>query len=198
MNREGNSRHRETEIKIQEALLFLLEQKTLKEITVRELCQTANVNKATFYRHYQDIYELMEKIEHGIQAGLIRLLDTGKKRSLTKPVGRQELEEIIHYIGGHATFYREYLNAGYDSFLDKRFLSLWEKCIKRQFQELGVESEKRMQYYYRFIQAGIRTTVLYWLETGQQETPEELAQILWQMSFSRPAGNGGGEFAGRT
>ncbi|MDE7018601.1 MAG: TetR/AcrR family transcriptional regulator [Lachnospiraceae bacterium] len=185
MNRAGNSRHQETEQRMQEALLALLEQRTLKEITVRELCEIAGVNKATFYRHYQDIYDLALKTERSIHAGLIRLLDTKKKRTLAQPVAEQELEDMIRYIGEYAIFYREYLKTGHDIFLDERFLGLWEEHIKKQFQAIGVQSERRMQYYCRFFQAGIRTIVCNWLETGQQETPEELAKILWQLSSYR-------------
>lgn len=202
MNRAGNSRHQETEWKMQDALLSLLAQKALKAITVRELCEAAGLNKATFYRHYQDIYELAEKTEQRIQGGLISLLDKRKERSLPEPVEQRELADMIRYIGEHEIFYREYLKTECDTFLDKRFLHLWENSIRQQFQVFGVTSEKRMQYYYRFYQAGVRTTVSYWLETGCQETPEELAQILWRMSFWRldemGKGCGGNEDAGET
>lgn len=191
VNRTGNSRHQETEFKIQKALLALLEQKTLRTITVRELCETAQINKATFYRHYQDVYELAEKTERRIHAGMMELLDAERKRSLTEPVGQRELADVIRYIGEHTVFYLEFLKTGYDTFLDKGFMNLWEKTIRQQFQAMGVTSERRMQYYYRFYQAGVRTTVLHWLETGRQESPEELAQIIWRMSFGRPPGNGG-------
>lgn len=196
MNRIGNSRYRETELKMEEALLSLLERKTLKTVTVRELCEQGGINKATFYRHYQDIYELAEKTEQRIHAGLLGLLDTKRERSLARPVGQSELADIIRYIGEHDVFYREYLKTEYDTFLDKRFLNLWENFIRQQFRAFGVESERRMQYYYRFYQAGIRTTVSYWLDTGRQESPEELARILWRMSFYRPVGLGGGEHGG--
>lgn len=182
MNQAGNIRHQETEKALQDALLALLERKELKDVTVKELCETAQVNKATFYRHYQDIYALAERIEQGIQSGLVRLLDTGKERPLTALIGEEELAAVIGYIGEHAVFYREYLKTGHDSFLDERFRHLWKHFFIPQFQALGVVSEGRMQYYYRFYRSGIMTSILYWLETGMQETPQELASILWKMS----------------
>lgn len=183
MNQAGNIRHQETEKSLQEALLALLERKQLKCITVRELCEFAQINKATFYRHHQDVYALAEKTEQGIQSGLIRLLDLGRDRPLTEPIGREELVSAIDYIGRHAAFYREYLKTGRDSFLDERFRHLWDAFFVPQFHALGVTSERRMQYYYRFYRAGMLTTILYWLETGMQEPPGELASILWKMSF---------------
>ena len=196
MNQVGNIRHQETEKSLQKALLALLEKKQMKDITVRELCEAAQINKATFYRHYQDIYDLAEKTEQGIQSGLFRLLDLRKNRLLTEPIGREELVRIIDYIGKHDVFYREYLKTGHDSFLDERFRHLWDVFFVPQFQAVGVTSERRMQYYYRFYRSGMLTTILYWLETDMQESPQELVSIIWKMSFhqlSTESGDWNGE-----
>lgn len=193
MNQAGNARHQETEERLQRALMVLLEQKPLKNITVRELCEISRINKATFYRHYQDIYGLAGQMERNIHSGLVRLLDMDKKRPLTNLIGEEELSAAISYIGGHAVFYREYLKTGHDTFLDDRFQYLWENYFMTQFQSLGVTSERRMQYYYRFFRSGMVTTILHWLETGQQESPQELASIIWKMSFIRLSGENGGE-----
>lgn len=196
MNQAGNIRHQETEERIQKSMLDLLEQKPLKDITIRELCETARINKATFYRHYQDIHELAQRMEKNIHSGLMQLLDRKKERLLTELIGEEELSAIISYVGEHAAFYREYLKTGYDTFLDERFRYLWESFFMPQFCSVGVTSERRMQYYYRFFRSGMVTTILYWLETGQQELPQELASILWNMSFRGLAKeNGGGSFA---
>lgn len=182
MNQAGNSRHQETEKLLQGALMTLLERKRLKDITVRELCEMARINKATFYRHYRDIYDLAEKTEQGIQSGLFRLLDKGKNRPLTEPIGEEELVRVIEYIGEYAVFYREYLKTGRDSFLDEGFRHLWDVFFVPQFRAVGVMSEKRMEYYYRFYRSGIQTVILYWLETGMLEQPRELASIIRKMS----------------
>lgn len=45
------------------ALLDLMEKKELHKITIKELCAAANVNRSTFYSHYEDIYHLVNEIE---------------------------------------------------------------------------------------------------------------------------------------
>ena len=47
---------------IKESLLELLGQKPLNRITVRELCELADVNRSTFYAYYTDIYDLHRKM----------------------------------------------------------------------------------------------------------------------------------------
>ena len=51
----ADNRVRITKMMIRNALLQLLKEKTLQTITVRELCQVADINRGTFYTHYRDL-----------------------------------------------------------------------------------------------------------------------------------------------
>lgn len=51
---------------INDAFLLLRAKKELKKITVKELCKKAMVNKSTFYSHYNDIFDLEDKIENEV------------------------------------------------------------------------------------------------------------------------------------
>ena len=48
---------------IKECFFDLLNEKEINKITVSELCTKADINRATFYRYYIDIYDLLEKIQ---------------------------------------------------------------------------------------------------------------------------------------
>ena len=48
---------------IKETTLSLLKEKDISKITISEICTLADINRATFYRYYLDIYDLLEKIE---------------------------------------------------------------------------------------------------------------------------------------
>jgi len=48
---------------IKDTFIELLEEKDLKKITVSEICKIADINRATFYRYYLDVYDLLDKIE---------------------------------------------------------------------------------------------------------------------------------------
>ena len=47
---------------IREALFELMQEKPLNKITVKELCERADVNRSTFYAYYTDIFDLDRKI----------------------------------------------------------------------------------------------------------------------------------------
>lgn len=48
-------RVRKTKKAIQDVFCEMIKEKKLNEITVKELCARADINKSTFYLHYRDI-----------------------------------------------------------------------------------------------------------------------------------------------
>ncbi len=63
-----DARKRYTRQMIKEAFLSLLKEKPVNKITVKELCELAQLNRATFYAHYKDCFDLMESIENELLA----------------------------------------------------------------------------------------------------------------------------------
>ena len=59
-------RTEKTRQSIIDAFIELRTKKPLEKITVKELSDLARINKATFYRHYADIYSLSEEIENDL------------------------------------------------------------------------------------------------------------------------------------
>ena len=60
---------------IREAFLKLLKEKPLARITVKEVCDLAQINRGTFYKHYLDCYDLMDKLQDEAAANFEALLD---------------------------------------------------------------------------------------------------------------------------
>ena len=56
------------------AFIALRSGKPLEKITVKELCEKAQINKSTFYFHYADIYDLSDSLETEIVTSIINSL----------------------------------------------------------------------------------------------------------------------------
>ena len=62
---KSESKNFNTAIKMDKAFLALLEEKDFEYITVKELCKRADVNRSTFYLHYENMTDLLaESIEY--------------------------------------------------------------------------------------------------------------------------------------
>ena len=59
-------REKKTKRSIQNACLQLRSKKALEKITVKELCERAEISKATFYLHYRDLYDLSDTLQQQV------------------------------------------------------------------------------------------------------------------------------------
>ena len=76
-----------TEKSIKDAFLELLKYKNISQITVIELSKKAMINKATFYLHYKDVYDLHDEIQNDFVERMLnsfdhKLLITNKYKAL--------------------------------------------------------------------------------------------------------------------
>ena len=75
-----DARKRYTQMILKQSFLKLLKEKPVNKITVKELCQLSQINRATFYTHYSDCFALLESIEN-------ELIDETWSIKIRKPAG---------------------------------------------------------------------------------------------------------------
>ena len=101
MNTKNNQRRRETIAAIDAAFVSLLKEKELKDISVSELCEKAEINRSTFYENYEDVFALAsaysEKIENQIA---------------DHPYTEGEFAWIFDYIKANADVFEIYFKLG--------------------------------------------------------------------------------------
>lgn len=71
---ENDRRIRRTENAIQTAFVKLIMEKDINKITVKELCERADINKSTFYLHYHDIYDLAEQFRQSFATRICNIV----------------------------------------------------------------------------------------------------------------------------
>ncbi len=68
-------RKKYTRMVLREALMDLLKEKTITAVTVKEICELADINRSTFYSHYFDQYDLLSKISEEVVADMYETLN---------------------------------------------------------------------------------------------------------------------------
>ena len=104
---------------IREAYTALLKEKELSKITVTDIVNRADINRATFYAHYPDVRGVTEEIENEIIAKMLEVL---KKFEFTNFFGNPAplLLQLSRYLEEDAEFYRILIKAnGSEMFMEK-------------------------------------------------------------------------------
>lgn len=107
--------------KIENAFFYLKERKEWKKIKVVEIVNKAGINKSTFYSHYEDIYDLVNKIEIDYFDNFI------EKNSFSKFIDNpvELLKKIHHFLSNDSYFNKlfepsrinNYINLVYDNII---------------------------------------------------------------------------------
>ena len=77
-----NQRVAVTKRMLKEGLLCLLRDREMKNIRITELCVESGVNRATFYRHYETVEDVLYELERDIARQMMEEEDGDKLRSL--------------------------------------------------------------------------------------------------------------------
>jgi AcrR family transcriptional regulator len=175
----GDRRIRRTKVRIKQALIKLLLSKDLKDITVSELTELADVNRGTFYLHYRDVGELFHQIEGEVVEEFSRYIVTYKNRSalLRMPV----LGDLFHYVTMNEEICRALLRSPDSTFITQLF-ELSRPRSPAEFRRYYKNwDETYCDYYYDFICYGAFAMLRRWLETGMKESVEQITLMVEKM-----------------
>ena len=84
-----------TKRSIANAFLELRKQKDIEKITVKELAELAYINKATFYTHYHDIYDLADQLENEFMDSVINELPHPESIISDPALATRELSDVL-------------------------------------------------------------------------------------------------------
>ena len=165
-----DKRRKYTQMFIREALLDLLQTKHLNEITVKELCEKADINRATFYRNYLDIYDLYEKMEQ-------ELVDS----SFSTGDMKRDRQNMLQLIYDNQNFYREFFYSRLKSPFITDTIEEMETRMKEMLQKQGKYDETVFPILYQYNVSGALGVIEQWLNEGCQMPPDQLGKILYSI-----------------
>lgn len=171
-----------TKMVLKESFIDLLEKKDMSQITVKEICEIADINRATFYAHYTDVYDLQKKIENelfeNLNVYLSQLYNKGKT------VNEAELtEKIFGYIKENAKLCRLLLSEKGDiSFQKKVMILAYDKIISDLTDNSNISREDA-DYVYSFAITGCVGIVQKWLNEDMKKSPRFMADMVLKLTL---------------
>ena len=170
-------RVRKTRRQLRECLITLLKEKKVQDITVRELTDMADLNRGTFYLHYKDVFDLLEKTEAELQEDFNQLVCKHDAVDL-KQRPSVIFNEIYSLVYDNADLIEILLGENGDlNFVNRLKQLIREKCLKDWMEVFRSGNADAFDAFFSFIVSGCIGLVQYWLQTGLKETPEQMAKL---------------------
>lgn len=177
------------------ALIDLIDEKSLDAITVRDITNKAGINRGTFYAHYHDKFDLVATYEDEIMAEIAKIA----KESILEYISSADLDELtilpqavtlFECFYEHGEFLRAILSPKGDLSFQTRLKDfVWDKLFSNNPEDAIYREGKLLvpgEYLAAYISSAHLGVIQQWLNTGKQESPEEMARILFMIAANGP------------
>lgn len=164
-----------TENLIKETFTNLLMIKNIKDITVTEITNMANLDRRTFYLHYKDIYDLNDKIIEEFLNKFRKVLESSKCTEMLNQNPLSFIRIILNYLFENRNLCIANLSTNYNNDITEQLLHIVHDkvfdIIKKTFPKC---TDAQMEMFYTFCIYGCFGIIINWISTGLLETEENI------------------------
>ncbi|MDO0822554.1 TetR/AcrR family transcriptional regulator [Desulfosporosinus nitroreducens] len=191
LNTSNDRRTIRTKKMIRNALSELIEEKGFNHISITDLTRRADINRGTFYLHYDDKFDLLEKVENEVLQELyahhIGHIDFLNIASIDTPM--PYMIKILKQIRENATFMKAILSPKGDPAF---YIKLKQLLETKLFEKRVIQAFERDNllipdtFFVAYVVSAHIGVIQEWLVGGMEQSPEDMALILSKMFFLGP------------
>lgn len=169
-------RKRYTRMVLKESLITLLQEKKISVITVKELCERADINRSTFYAHYLDHYDLLTQIEDELIEDMRMYLSTYYFEKEEDSL--QMTEKLLEYVATKRNECQTLLNENADSSFYHKVKDVAHHFAMKDWKEVKHLDQNLSEYLSSFIISGSIEMMKLWIDNGMDKSPREMAGFI--------------------
>lgn len=186
--KKENQRIKLTKKMLKDSLISMLEKESIHKISIRELCEHAEINRSTFYKYYGNQYELLEDMENEL---LQHIWGEDKAKTLIQPeMTVERTTSLLSYFESCYQLVRLLVNNNVDPSFPEKIINLPEiKALATQRLGDGYQPEQ-LNYLSTFLINGSFHMIREWINKELRESPADMALLLSDM-IARICGKSG-------
>lgn len=177
---------------VKETMIELLEEKPLHKIKVKELCEKAGINRATFYHNFEDIYNLYESLENDFFENYSKIISPKKMFSSSYEMGKMFIEQTEYFFDNKRLFMIFYRSDRCSILLEKlmeeetKWMTSFEDYKKWEKDEnIAFDSAEELKKMNIFAINGTFGLVYNIFSSGKDINPQELAELILKFFYKR-------------
>ena len=188
MNR-SESKYFATASRMDEAFLALLEKKDFAYITVKEICETAGVNRSTFYLHYETMADLLSESVSYMNEQFLVYMEMDPQTFVGKLHGcpldelylvtPEYLMPYLSYIEQHKRLFRTATEKAEVLGMDKSYGGMFRHVFTPILDRYGVSQQNR-PYIMAFYIHGLMAIISEWLKNDCTDSAAHIIEVIQQ------------------
>jgi len=165
-----------TRMVLKESLIELLKVKKISTITIKEICELADINRSTFYSHYSNQYDLLHSVEEELIEDMVKTLS--QYNFSKEDEAFMMIEKILEYIAENSDICQTLLSGNNDIHFLKKGMMITKQFIFKNWMTDHKLDRETFEYISIFVVSGSIYMIKDWLEKGMNKTPNEMAAII--------------------
>ncbi|HBE04981.1 MAG TPA: TetR/AcrR family transcriptional regulator [Firmicutes bacterium] len=167
---------------LRESLISLMQTTPISKISVKRLCEGADINRSTFYAHYTDPYDLLQKLEQEVVAELNEYINS-HETSRHSEMATQILKQVLEYAAKNSGLFKVLLGENSDAQFQEDIMALAQQKMIADVRNAQNLDARISEYLQCFIISGALKIIEKWLLDGMVETPQQMAELISKLLF---------------
>ena len=178
MEQKENRKIRYTKMVIRDSLMNLMKTKSILSVSIKDICELADISRSTFYAHFKDQYDLLRQIEEDTLAYFEDMLNRYKDKYSKKETA-QMVEEMLTYIANNSNSIQVLLSENGDIAFQKKLFQHFtnHNLVTKYFSDKHQDDETKT-YYSVFLIHGYIGLVQHWLKNNVSIPVPQFAKML--------------------
>ena len=184
---KNESKYFNTAIKMDEALISLLEKKDFEYITIKEICNAAGVNRSTFYLHYENTSDLLKETTRYIidkhltyykidKQHISLQFDTCKREELLF-ITDEYLTPYLTFIKDNQRLFKVSIKQFHSMHMDEVYGKMFEHIFSPILARFCIPETERA-YMMKFYLTGVFAVVMEWLNKNCSDDIKVIVKII--------------------
>lgn len=183
MSEKIDRRVRKTKEQLRKGLAELMNTKSIREITVKELVDKVDINRSTFYLHYTDIYQMLKSIENELLEEIMNVIRSYPEIPL-KEDNFPFIADIFQILDENREICCALLGNNGDMAFVHRIETVIAENSLHLLKNRYPDAEEELRYAYSFCLSGCVGMIKSWLINDHKNSPEHMAAITSKMVSS--------------
>jgi AcrR family transcriptional regulator len=179
----NDRRVKRTKKLLRDSLFSLLQKKSINEITVTELTEVADINRATFYFYYTDIFDMLDQIQNEAYELFEDVLQGADECAATPEAFVKYVENILMFCKQNPAIARFVITREYNN---NKVLTKIKKLLAKNVpvaKEQYAQDDPR-RFILNFALNSLTGTVVDWMDDGMVIPPNVMAEFISDMYIS--------------